>query len=749
MDEFDNDGWSHIHHAAFSGYQKSISRFVRTSREQLELLTRNGKRDTPLLLACSNGQLEAVKFLVELGSNVTVLNASGFGVVESSAYSGHCHILEYFLELNRSEVDVFAILVRALDSTRGTRLQVAALKSLGELLTAERLGTVLKSGVVEAVINALGSPGSEEEVVLNCLLLLQKVIQFPKTHELLRRDNSIKALVAQLGCESEQIYSVGVRILTELARGHPSTVEKITASNGIDALVTILVKNVLNNSIVLDVLKTLTMFCEVQRKTQDVFATVEKGFVTLVSLLKECKKRKVLACVARTIAELVEANERNQDLFVSEDGVPCLVQILVKFRSQEAQMAAVLAIKAIAKNGSLANQMLLQHKGCVKVLTKMLHEGPRHDEFRQLVGEALWAIAGTEVSRRHVIAKHIGINILTEFLKTTNCLLNLIGSEAMLVLAEDINSKQDEIVAASSTQFMIRLICKQNTPETTVLSIFRTLRAICIRTGFRPQVKGQGAIVADGGIKILIQCFVHSKKAYTQAEAAYTLACVVLGNHATNAVVIELFEFSHLTDMMTQTDEATQAIAAQALALFAFNNTHNQKRIAASGNLEYSMFMSSLRSNDVETQAKAAFQVVVLSRIFPDEDQAVTSAVGIQLLTSLLQHENVDLQAMCSNFIAGLSHTRPGIPSAFVSIGAIQILAKRLGSESEKVRCSSAIALGYLSVDKSGQQELLNVCRSQPALYRILCAYAKKVKLSQGFIERWKHYQRLSCLPPM
>ena len=750
MDEFDNEGLSHIHHAAFSGYQKSISRFVRTNQEQLELLTKDGKRNTPLLLACSNGQLDAVRFLVELGANLVAFNASGFGVIELSAYSGHLHVLEYFLELDSPDVNVYMSLVRALDNIKGTHLQVAALQSLSELSTPERLGTVLNSGAIEGVVKVLASPASEEDVVINCLMFFDKVIKISKeAHELMRHDNSVKALVGQLSSENKQIYSLGVKILAELAMEHPPTVEKITNNDGIDALVKIIRKNTLNNSILLDVLKTLALFCEVRPKTQDVFAAVEKGFATLASLLKECKKRKVLACVSRTIALLVEANERNQDLFVNEDGIPCLVQILLKSRSQEAQMAAVLAIKAIANNGSVANQELLQRKGCIKVLTKMLREGPRHDKVRQLLGEALWAIAGAEVSQRYSIAKHIGINILIEFLKTSNHSLNFIGSEALVVLAEDINRNQDEIVAASATQFMIRLIGKQNTPEPTVLSIFRTLRAICIQTGFRSHVKGQGAIMADSGIKFLVRYFVHSRKEATQAEAAYTLACVALGNQDTNSAVVDMFEFSRLTDLMLHENKSAQLIAAHALALFAFNNTHNQKCIASAGGLMYSMFKLLLDSSDHKTQAKAAFQTVVLSRIFPDEDQANTSAVGIQMLVTLLQQDDEELQAMCSNFIAGLSHTRPGIPAAFVSIGAIQVLAERLTSQSEKVRCCSAIALGYLSIDKSGQRQLLNVCRSQPPLYRILCSYAKNVKLSQEFIERWKHYQRLSCLPPM
>ena len=750
MDDFDNEGWSHVHHAAFSGYQKSISRFVRSNRDQLDLLTKDGKRNTPLLLACSNGQVEVVRFLVELGANIVAFNATGLGVIELSAFSGHLHVLEYFLELNSPEINVYMSLVRALDNVKGTPLQIAALRSLTELSTPKRLESVLSSGSVEAVVKILAMPANEDNVIINSLLFFDRVIDVKvEVYDLIRQEHVIKALVGQLNSENRQIYSLGVKIIAQLAVGHPVTVERVTNNDGIDAFVKILEKNMSDSSLLLNVLKTLSSFCEVRLKTQDVFAAVENSFGVLICLLKECKRRKVLSCVCRTIALLVKGNERNQDLFVNQDGISSLRQILVKTRSHDAKMAAVLAIKAIAHDGTIANQELLRRLGCVKVLITMLREGPRHDEVRQLLGEALWAIAGTEISQKYFIAKNIGINILIEFLKTSNHSLNFIGSTSLVVLAEDIHTKQDEIVAASATQFMIRLIGKDKTPEQTVLSIFRTLRAICIQTGFRPHVKGQGVIVADGGIKFLVRFLVHSRKPVAQAEAAYTLACVALGNHDTNAAVVDMLDFSRLTDLMLHGNKDSQLIVAHALALFAFNNTHNQKLIASSGEILYSMFKQPLDSGDCETQAKTAFQVVVLSRIFPDEDQATTSAAGIQKLVTLLQQDNEDLQAMCSNFIAGLSHTRPGIPAAFVSICAVQILAGLLTSQSERVRCCSAIALGYLSFDKSGQRQLLNLCRSQPHLYRILCSYAKNVKLSQEFIERWKHYHRLSCLPPM
>ena len=54
-------------------------------------------------------------------------------------------------------------------------------------------------------------------------------------------------------------------------------------------------------------------------------------------------------------------------------------------------------------------------------------------------------------------------------------------------------------------------------------------------------------------------------------------------------------------------------------------------------------------------------QVVVLARIIPDEEQAISSAAGIKLLVDLLQESKSDvILALTADCIARLAHTRAG-----------------------------------------------------------------------------------------
>ena len=55
------------------------------------------------------------------------------------------------------------------------------------------------------------------------------------------------------------------------------------------------------------------------------------------------------------------------------------------------------------------------------------------------------------------------------------------------------------------------------------------------------------------------------------------------------------------------------------------------------------------------------FQVVILSRIIKDEEQAISSAAGIKLIAELLQtSKSNDILALAADCVARLTHTRAG-----------------------------------------------------------------------------------------
>lgn len=80
------------------------------------------------------------------------------------------------------------------------------------------------------------------------------------------------------------------------------------------------------------------------------------------------------------------------------------------------------------------------------------------------------------------------------------------------------------------------------------------------------------------------------------------------------------------------------------------------------------------------------FQVVVLSRIIPDKEPALSSAEGIKTLVGRLETtENDDVKSLASDCISRLAHTRAGRNSEamFVEITKYFMLKTLLESNCE------------------------------------------------------------------
>lgn len=747
MDEFDENGWAHVHHAAYNGYYKSVSRFIKSREDQLELETQDGQQLTPFLLACTNGHLETVQLLAEeFHANLKAKDRQLFGAVELAALKDHINVLEYLLKLDSPDLEVWKNLIRGLSVSD---LETSCAKALVELTTEENcdhLESFLNAGGVLAILNLLKNSLSSEESKIFALSVLLNLVRHDAGKEQLSKNRAVPPIILQLKETTRALYLPATRLLEALAYSEENK-EATVSNGGIDSLVRLL-RYSDDEEVVESALSTLRVLSNSNSEIQTAVGSNKDIWKSLVSLLTGVKNKHVLAAVAKTVGAVVKGHTANQNVFVAENGVPPLME-LMRLRSRECQFAAVQGIQALAE-GNEGNQSTVTEHGCVMMLMRLLKRS-RAADLRTLTAGALWAIAGEKNAQRRSIGAEIGVNLLIEFLsENLPQSLHFIGSEALGVLAEGVRNKRDEIAKANGVTPLVRLLGKSNTPGYIILSVLRTLRALCLCLGFRPHVQNQDAVTKEGGLKFLIRYMVQARQDIIKVEAAYTLGCVCLSNSANMKATLDHkdFSFVHILRQLYDEDDEVHLLAGAALAVFAYNNVANQRNIALSGGVRYHAFVPFLESKNEKQATYAAFQVVVLSRIIPDEDQSLTSATGIKLLVSLLDSTTEDIQAAAANFIGGLAHTRAGIPGAIISIGTIPLLGKLLTSQYETVQAAAAVALGYLSFDSIGERQLLSVCRRDPFLYEVIQFHAGKVKLSPQFVERWQHCKRIG-LPPI
>ena len=99
--------------------------------------------------------------------------------------------------------------------------------------------------------------------------------------------------------------------------------------------------------------------------------------------------------------------------------------------------------------------------------------------------------------------------------------------------------------------------------------------------------------------------------------------------------------------------------------------------------------------------------------------------------------------------MSSLAHTRAGIPDAMITVGAIKLLTRHLISQNDQVRYCCAVALGYLTYNRTAMRSLLSDCRRNPKLYRQLMAnIGKNPRISAEFIEEFRRARMvgLPCL---
>ncbi|PIK63006.1 putative ankyrin and armadillo repeat-containing protein isoform X2 [Apostichopus japonicus] len=193
---------------------------------------------------------------------------------------------------------------------------------------------------------------------------------------------------------------------------------------------------------------------------------------------------------------------------------------------------------------------------------------------------------------------------------------------------------------------------------------------------------------------------VHSRNELVRVESALTLGCCAVGNTDVMTEISDSLDFNyiHILRLLYSKDSLVRLLAGGALAAFSYNNLGQQQEIEESGGVRHHCFVPFLESSDEFYRSNAAFQVVVLSRIIPDEDQASSSAEGIKLLVDLLHQSKNDLiLALTADCLARICHTRAGIPAAVISVGGIDLLCNLMLVENEQVSGAAAIALGYLS----------------------------------------------------
>lgn len=726
---FDSQGWVPVHYAAFFNHVDCLMHLIHCEPKLLELKSKDDLESTPILLASLSGALDSVKCLIELGAQYTSIDKEGNGAVHLAALHFHTNTLEYFISWNNDEVPVWDLLVGMLKSVDDKRKH-SAVKCLEVLSLAleNNWKSILHAGGVPALVDLLRLENAELQSLAGSVLC--NIGSHAEVRTEVSKADAIPVVVKLLHSPVPMIHSRAAVILGDLACLDVNQ-GKISEEGGIEALVGLLDSKL--EHVLVNCVNALRVLCDGNHDNQT--AVAKSGAVDTLTELLSAKSKNLQANTAACLSSLAKNHKENQDLVVAKGAVKPLV-CLAKSTKTLCQVKAASALESLATSNPEA-QKEIDAADAQKPLIRLLKMWAI--EVKEQGASALWALAGVTRYQQQRIASMIGINILVDMLMLKSETLQFIAGRAIIALTTENIENQNKIVAGGGVQPLVRLLRSAKTSEKVLLMVIRVLGILCVGVAHQSNKSTQLEIANAEALVTLVRLLRTSKKALIQVEVAITLGKIVLNNSQTQKLLVDQTKFRvvELLHHLSNEEETVRLKAGMALATFAYNNTSQQYAVKNAGGISLSAFEEFLGSENELHQAHAAFQIIILARVI-DSDQVTLTARGVELLVRLLSSEQHSTQILAASLSASLGHTRAGVPAALITAGSVEALLANLSSPNEEVRSSAAVALGYLSFDRTASRLMLQACRNTPGLLESLVDNLGNGKISMEFMDEWR-----------
>jgi uncharacterized protein len=96
IDAYSYDGWTPLHLAAFFGRRAAVERLM-TAGADLNAVSRNALRNTPLHAAVAGGHVEVSLLLIDSGADVNTVDAGGHTPLHIAAEAGYVPVAQALL----------------------------------------------------------------------------------------------------------------------------------------------------------------------------------------------------------------------------------------------------------------------------------------------------------------------------------------------------------------------------------------------------------------------------------------------------------------------------------------------------------------------------------------------------------------------------------------------------------------------------------------------------------------------------
>lgn len=414
---------------------------------------------------------------------------------------------------------------------------------------------------------------------------------------------------------------------------------------------------------------------------------------------------------------------------------------LLKSKAHSVHTNAARVIESLAKDCPEV-QAVLQDETCLTLLRRLLKV--RNSEVKVCSGSALWAIAGSQIKNRRLVANFMGIDTVVDLMTTPDDKLYYVCSEALGTLASELGSNQNKVVDLGGILPLVEILLSQ-TSEEVYISVLHTLGLLLTKPGLVPNPSLQKAIAETRGLTVLTALVVSPMSEILRVKAACTLSKLILNNHENESKLMQQDSFSHysLVKLLSSTDVTVRLLAGEALSIFVFNSPKKLQMVENHGRLNVSNFMSLLTSPNEVHRAHGAFQLVILSKLLVGIDPAEGSIHGIKLLVQLAGSKEEHTRLDSCNFLACLARCKEGIPITTVMAGAVTPLIDILLSKNPPLEEVACTAIGYFTYQPMASRLIKSRFRTEPELFNVFQKYIKNITVSKQFLDEWNYIEKV------
>ena len=777
-EDYDSKGWAEIHSASAHGYCDIVEKLINAKSSRLELITLDKKQVTPLWLVFRGGHFETATLLLSLGAKTDVTDTRNIGIIEIAVKKEQYKFLLHLINDKTSLMDsIFTKLFQFLTPDtihmqKGEIILHQSLYILKELSYDQNHIERLVSNDIVGKLLSLYKPTMLSNYPAFEKLFLQLIFNVMSLHdtEVSTYGKVFDIITIRLiENENQELHKITLNIL-HLKCQRTGFINYFMNCKHYDKLQDFLSKNISDDGILIEVLKIFQQGLKVSKDLQDYLHQYGATVKLLITILATSNNKNCKANCIEVLTFYVVDNEVNQLDLLQTDIFTHIKNLMVDTKCKKLiNGAADFIISSCQSNYKLQEHLI--GLGIIESMTSLIHKY-KGDNIIEPIVHAMQTIAGENYKNKILVSRTITIENIIE-LATTNASYTL--QFCCCELLQSITRLSFKTVTGHEKllKHLLNSLKLATLEPLMLISCLKALSALCLCSGYKPNVKNQEILFQRQGITTLLQFFSKLEDDIVRLYAIKTLGLVTLGPNKKNINAVDApnnanpseFNIDFLDILLdarpenqlyreiknlikkclNESDNIKKQLAYQILAIANLRKSFNAEKIKKEIQLNLNDFLIRLEANDDIQTINAAFEMVSLQEFILGTNPSNIAMEGINVLIGKLKYETCDeILGTTAEYLGAIAYYRRGIKEALISADIIKVLCELLVTkEDETVKISLSAVLITLSLSLKGEIELLHQCRKQSSIYNLLEKYGSFAQFTTRFRKKWKHYAEL------